>query len=252
MVAKLKYFIPELNTWGTGMRDTFQNSLSTHAPYVLFHADGDMIWSVVYIISKIELKTADCNKTVMNNRGFIDPGFWVFKGRTTSSTTTTTSSATVSTSAVPSAAVTVSASSVIATSSTIVFRSTATCTSTSSVPCTVTVVPDVHTVISVIFCRVTILTFPLSFRLHFLLNYHRLHLYQFKRFLLEIFAYAIRLTRPSHTSVKLVIAAPLSAWKPPLRSLAKRQVWSYNLWHFRQFRNNRVNWKHTFGGCVSA
>jgi hypothetical protein len=71
----------------------------------------------VYIISKIELKTADCNKTVMNNRGFIDPGFWVFKGRTTSSTTTTTSSATVSTSAVPSAAVTVSASSVIATSS---------------------------------------------------------------------------------------------------------------------------------------
>ena len=160
---------------------------------------------------KIELKTADCNKTVMNNRGFIDPGFWVFKGRTTSSTTTTTSSATVSTSAVPSAAVTVSASSVIATSSTIVFRSTATCTSTSSVPCTVTVVPDVHTVISVIFCRVTILTFPLSFRLHFLLNYHRLHLYQFKRFLLEIFAYAIRLTRPSHTSVKLVIAAPLSA-----------------------------------------
>jgi hypothetical protein len=55
-----------------------------------------------------------------------------------------------------------SASSVIATSSTIVFRSTATCTSTSSVPCTVTVVPDVHTVISVIFCRVTNFCFAAS------------------------------------------------------------------------------------------
>ena len=60
---------------------------------------------------QIELKTVQCKKTVMNNRGFIDPGFWVFKGRTTPSTTNTKSSATVSTGVVQSAVVTVSASS---------------------------------------------------------------------------------------------------------------------------------------------
>lgn len=99
-----------------------------------------------------------------------------------------------------------------------------------------------------IFCRVTILPFPLSFRLHFLLNYHRLPLLPVQH--ISIGNYRLRDKTDSVLTDVRKVSNCSSSFGIKATVEESSQTSSYNLWHFSQVRNNRVNWKHTFGGCV--